>query len=134
MTKEQARIILGISRSASAKTAERAYRQNCQRIQLRMIPGNMLSDRQEAANELLELTTAQKTWNTKRPKKSKRSKPRRTVNRQKPARQTPSPNLPQDLADAWDAFFSALPLPIPLIVAVLIAVCGAVIVSLLRNL
>ena len=99
-----------------------------------MAPGNVLSDRQKAQSELLELTTAQKVWNTKRPKKSKRAKPKRPVNRQKPARQATGRNLPQDLADAWDTFFSALPLPMPVIVAVLVVACGAVIVALFSNL
>ena len=61
MTKTDARKILGISPRAGLKSAERAYHQKLQVLQLCIRPGNPCSDRQQAEVELMELTDAWKT-------------------------------------------------------------------------
>ncbi|NQV34142.1 MAG: hypothetical protein HQ515_15725 [Phycisphaeraceae bacterium] len=124
MTKTQARKILGISSSAGLKSAERIYRRECQKVQRHMMPGNTILERQKAQDTLLELTSAWHAMNTKPVK--------RPVNRKRPVRQTTAPNLPLDLAGAWDDLFAALPFPQPVVALLLMATVVMVVIFLLR--
>jgi len=124
MTKTKARKVLGISSSVGLKSAEQIYRKKCQKAQLRMRPGNTIQDRQKAEDTLLQLASA---WNALITKPVKR-----TVKQQESIDQTAVSNLPRNLADAWDNLFSALPLPQPVVVLLLITTLVMFVISLFR--
>ena len=109
MTKTDARQILGISRSAGLKSAERAYRQQQQVLRIRMVPGNPRSDRQRAQSELTELTAAWKSLQTKQPKET------RPVKQHKPAppqsRHICIEDVVQNFFETWDILVEMAPFP-----------------------
>jgi hypothetical protein len=130
MRKDKARKILGISPSASLKSAEQAYRQKCRYLQSLMAPGNIRKDREQAQNDLLELVDAWKIMQTKKPKTNSRAKTRATVNRQKPARQTIVWDVIQDIAEYWDIVVEMTGLPKPATVAIFIVFFLLLIITL----
>ena len=109
MTKTDARQILGISRSAGLKSAERAYRQQQQVLRIRMVPGNPRPDRQRAQSELTELTAAWKILQTKQPKRSKPVKQQKTTTPQ--AQQTTIEDVIQNFFEMWDTLVETVPFP-----------------------
>lgn len=131
MTKDDARKILGIPRSAGLKPAERAYHQKKGDLQLRMLPGNPLSDRQQAQAKLVKLTDAWNTMQTKQSIKKKHPRPKRSASKRypkpkwaatkpRPARQTTALDPRLDMADYWDIIIEMVPLPKPVVLAILI--------------
>ena len=131
MTKVDARKILGISSSAGLKPAGRAYRQKCQTFQLRMLPGYPCSDRQQAEAELVKLTAAWKIMQTKQPTKNKRTKPRATVNRQKPAKQSATIwDVIHDMGQSWNILIGMTSLSKTTVLAILIAEFVLVMITL----
>lgn len=107
MTKVDARKILGISRSAGLKTAERAYRQKQQAIQVRMLPGNPYIERQQAHMELTELTEAWRAMQTKRPKRGRPVTQHKTATPQ--TRKMNVEDVIQDFFEAWDLLVELMP-------------------------
>ncbi len=134
MTKVDARKILGISRSAGLKSAERAYRQKSQSLQASMLPGNPCSDRKMALAELAELTEARKAMQTKRPTKKRRAKPRATVNHRRSSRQTVVLDVIYDMVEGWNNLVDMLPLPKPVVLAFLTIEFVLVITTLVLHL
>lgn len=134
MIKVDARKILGISRSAGLKSAERAYRQKYQSLQARMLPGNPCSDRQKALAELAELTEARKAMQTKRPTKKRHIKPRATVNHRRSARQTFVLDVIHDMVENWNNLVEMLPLPKPVALTFLTIEFALVITTLVLHL
>lgn len=134
MTKVDARKILGISRSAGVKSAERAYRQKSQNLQARMLPGNPCSDRRKALAELAELTEARKAMQTKRSTKKSHAKPRATVNHRRSARQTFVLDVIHDMVENWNVFIKMIPLRKPVALTILIVEFALVITTLVLHL
>ena len=132
MTKTKARRVLGISNSAGLKSARRVYRDRCQKIQLRLVPGNAIQDRQKAQETLVELTAAWRTLNATPTGRSRPTARRKPDNRRKPASQPATANVSEDLASAWDDLFDTLPLPAPVVVLLLLATIFIAILSLFR--
>ena len=135
MTKTDARKILDISSRAGLKSAERAYRQKLQILQLCIRPGNPRSERQQAEVELVELTDAWKTMQTKQPTRKRCAKPRATVNRQKPVKQSATIwDVIYEMGQSWNILVSMVPLPKPATVAILIVYFLLVMVTLFLHL
>ena len=130
MTKVDACKILGISNSARLKSAERAYRQKLQMLQLCIRPGNPCSERQQAQAELVELTDAWKTIQMKQPTRKRYTKPKPTVNRQKPAKQTTVWDVIQDLSENWKILIGMTSLSKTTVLAILIAEFVLVMITL----
>ena len=131
MTKTDARKILGISPRAGLKAAERAYHQKCRNLQIRMLPGNPRSERQQAEVELVELTDAWKSMQTKRSTNNRRTKPRVTVNRQKPVKQSATIwEVIHEMCQSWEFLVGMVPLPKPATVAILIVYFLLVMITL----
>jgi hypothetical protein len=133
MTKDQAMKILGISRFTYTKKLEQAYRQKCQQLQIRMIPGNPCLERRKAQTELAELATAWKTLSNRKSTENKNLKPR-TATKQYPINRTTTHVSPQNLGGFWDDFFDILPIPKPVVMILLIAMFFLVFVSLFKTL
>ncbi|MCF7955176.1 MAG: hypothetical protein K9M75_05185 [Phycisphaerae bacterium] len=112
MTRNEAYRLLGISRSVGIKPAEQAYRQKCKECQMNMIPGNSVSVRKKAQEELAQLTTAWHAIQIVSPRKQTNTKPTKTTPKPKPV----SAQKVDDLANSWDSFFSMLPFPRPIAV------------------
>jgi len=130
MTKTDARKILGISSSAGLKVAERAYRQKLQILQLCIRPGNPCLERQQAQAELVKLTDAWNAMQIKQSTRNKRAKPRATVNRQKPAKQTTVWDVIHDLAENWKILIGMTSLSKTTVLAILIAEFVLVMITL----
>lgn len=130
MTKTDARKILSISNSADLKSAERAYHQKLQVLQLRIWPGNPCSKRQQAEVELMKLTDAWKTMQTKQPTRNRRAKSRAPVNRQKQATRTTIWDVIQDLAENWKILIGMTSLSKTTVLAILIAEFVLVMITL----
>jgi len=102
MTEIDARKILGISGFTGRKSTKRAYLKKCRTLQRRMSPGYPCSDRQQAQAELVILTDAWRTVQTKQPKRKKHTKPKTTTNRQKSAMQTTVWDIMQDIVKNFE--------------------------------
>ncbi|MFA6186340.1 MAG: hypothetical protein WC770_03890 [Phycisphaerae bacterium] len=133
MTKDHAMNILGISHSASIKTAEQAYCQKRQHLQIRMVPGNPCLERRKAQTELAELTMAWKMFSNGKSTENKNPTPR-TAAKQYPARRTAAYASTQNLGSLWNDFLDLLPIPKPVAIALILAMFFSVIISLLKNL
>ena len=126
MTQAEAFKVLGISRSASPSRIEQAYQEKQRELRLKLVPGNLLADRQKAQTELARLATTKqvlqicstaKSYPGKPvPKKTTRAKPtkakptRARQTRARPATGNYS-QKPQTLADAWEQFLQLSPFP-----------------------
>ena len=130
MTKTDARKILGISTRADIKSAERVYLQKRENLRLHMLQGNPRPVREQARDELVELTNAWNAMQIKRTTKRKRSKPKATVNRQKPAKQTTVWDVIHDLAENWKTLIGMTSLSKTTVLAILIAEFVLVIITL----
>lgn len=111
MTKTDAHRILGITASASPKSAEKAYRQKQQALHIRILPGNHSSVRQQALSDLTELTAAWKIVQTKQPKTNRPKKQRTTTTRQNTTKATTIWDVIQDLSQYWDSLVEMVPFP-----------------------
>lgn len=131
MTKTDARKILGISPRAGLKAAERAYHQKCRNLQIRMLPGNPCSERQQAEVELVELTDAWKSMQTKRSTNNRCTKPRVTVNQQKPAKQSTTIwDVIYDMGQSWKVLIGMTSFSKTTVLAILIAEFVLVMITL----
>ena len=139
MTKNEARKILGISRSASSDKAEQAYRKKQNELRLRLIPGNTKADRQKAqAGMAMTMTAIQmlQTTTTRKPP-ARKPVPRKTTTMPKPTKAKSATvnyyQKPQTLADAWELFAQLSLLPAPVTVVLLILTFIIVLIGLLAN-
>lgn len=120
MTKTEACKMLRVSPSASLAKKKQAYRQIQKSLQLKLIPGNPITERRWAREQLSEIASAhQVLQNTPRAKKPVH---KRTATK------------PETLGDSWDLFVSLMPFPESAIVILLIVVVALVILGLLTSL
>ena len=121
MTKTEACKMLRVSPSASLAKKEQAYRQIQKSLQLRLIPGNSLTERQKAREQLGKIATAyqilQKSPAYKRPA-------------YKTATTRPTATRPETLGDAWGLLVERIPLPEPVIAILLVVVIVLVVIGL----
>jgi hypothetical protein len=138
MTKVDACKILGISPSASLKSAEQAYRQKCRNLQFRMAPGNIRSEREQAQSDLVKLVEAWKIMQTKQTTSRRtvnQPKPRPAVNQPKPInRQTTFWDVIHDLAQNWNIVIGMSPFPKPATIAILAVYFLLVVITLFFHL
>lgn len=120
MTKEQARKILGISQSTNLKAAQEIYLQKVRRLRIRIMPGNLCSDRLKAQTELAQLATAWEVLTVQ-------PAPKQTVNRKSPCAATP------DLAGLWEDLLDILPIPKPVAVILFVSMVLTVVISLVET-
>lgn len=131
MTNADARKILGISLSVSLKSAEGVYLQKRNKLRLHMLQGNPRPVREQARSELTELTNAWNAIQTKqsaskrcpkprRPASTRYPKSKRPATKPRPAKQVAALNPGMGMADYWDIITDMVPLPKPLILAILI--------------
>lgn len=133
MTQAEAYEVLGISRSVSPSKTEQAYQKKHRELRLKLIPGNLLADRQKAQAELarlaiakqaLQITLTAKSYPIKPvPKKTPKVRPA-TVNHYK---------KPQTLADAWELFAQLSPFPEHVTMILLALMFLIVLIGLLAN-
>jgi hypothetical protein len=133
MTKDHAGNILGISHSASIKTAEQAYCQKRQQLQIRMVPGNPCLERRKAQTELAELTTAWHLFSNGKYTENKNPNPK-TAAKQYPTNRTVNYASTQNLGSLWDAFFGLLPIPKFVVMIFMVTMLFAVFISLFKTL
>ncbi|MCD4831699.1 MAG: hypothetical protein K8R02_07845 [Anaerohalosphaeraceae bacterium] len=125
MTKIEACKMLRVSPTASLAKKELAYRQMQKNLQLKLIPGNPITERRWAREQLSEITMAHQIL-------QKPSGARKPVYKRPATWSTAT--KPETLGDSWDLFVSLMPFPEPVIVIFLVVVVMLVVVGLFSSL
>ena len=124
MTKTEACKILRVSPSTSLAKKKQAYRQIQKSLQLKLIPGNSLTERRMAREQLGKIATAYQILQ-KSPAKKKPAYKRTVATR-------PTPAKPEALGELWDLLVSLMPFPEPVIALLLVLAIVLVVSGLFR--
>ena len=123
MTETQARNILGITSSARRSEAERVYQEKCKKLQLRQVPGMPLTERQQAYQDLIKVTTAWKSLSYSSNSRTRNTRRSKTVQNKKPHSKQKQPmythHKPQTLAEAWNIIVQLSPFSEPAMIFII---------------
>ena len=121
MTKKEACKMLRVSPSASLAKKQQAYRQRQKALQLKLIPGNSLTERRIAREQLGRIAKAYQVL--QKPPMQKRPVYKKTATRT-------TATKPETLADSWDLLASLIPFPEPVIAILLVVAMVLVVIGL----